>query len=126
MEKKPRKLLFSLSKAKGDFVVTPYKGSGKGGQKRNKTMSCCRISHPASGAVAECCDERSFEANKKKAFKRLLEKPDFVSWHKIATAKHMGRIAGVEEWVEKEMKKVKVEVIKDGNWVVVEQPGVPV
>ena len=49
-----RELIMSLSKDKGDFVVTPFKGSGKGGQKRNKTMSACRITHPASGAVSEC------------------------------------------------------------------------
>ncbi len=48
---KNKELLFSLSKAKGDFIVQPFKGSGKGGQKRNKTMSACRIIHPESGAL---------------------------------------------------------------------------
>jgi peptide chain release factor 1 len=109
-------LLFSLSKAKGDFVVTPFKGSGKGGQKRNKTMSCCRISHPASGAVAECQDERSFEQNKKRAFRRLLEKPEFVRWHKIETSRRLGLLANVDEEVEREMNNIRVEVMQDGKW----------
>jgi len=112
-----KELLFSLSKSKGDFIVTPFKGSGKGGQKRNKTMSCCRISHPESGAVAECQDERSFEQNKKIAFKRLINKPEFVQWHKLETARQMGRIADIEQEVEREMNNVKVEVMVDGKWV---------
>ena len=72
-----RTLLFSLSKDKKDFIVQPFKGSGKGGQKRNKTMSACRIFHPASGAISECEEERSFEQNKQRAFQRLMNKKKF-------------------------------------------------
>jgi len=73
-----KKHLFTLSKKKGDFVVQSFKGSGKGGQKRNKTMSSCRIYHPASKVISECQEERSFEVNKKKAFLRLTEKPELT------------------------------------------------
>ena len=45
-----KKLLFSITK--NDFTIEPYKGSGKGGQHRNKTMSCVRIKHAESGAEA--------------------------------------------------------------------------
>ena len=113
-------LLFSQSKAKGDFIVTPFKGSGKGGQKRNKTMSCCRISHPASGAVAECQDERSFEQNKKRAFLRLLEKPEFKLWHKLESARRMGLIASIDDYVNREIKNIKVEAVINGEWVLIE------
>ena len=112
-----KELLFSLSKKKGDFIVQPFKGSGKGGQKRNKTMSCCRVSHPASGAIAECQDERSYEQNKKRAFQRLVEKPEFKNWHRIEAAKHLGCIADINEAVEEEMKHIKVETFTDGKWV---------
>lgn len=111
-----KQLLFSLSKAKGDFVVQPFKGSGKGGQKRNKTMSCCRITHPKSGAVAECQEERSFEQNRKRAFRRLLEKPEFVLWHKLEVAKALGEM-DLDKVVERELQNVKVEVLIDGKWV---------
>lgn len=54
MEKKKKTLLFSLSKDKGDFIVENIRCQGHGGQKVNKTSSGARITHPASGAVAEC------------------------------------------------------------------------
>ena len=98
-------LLFTLSKSNGDFIVQPFKGSGKGGQKRNKTMSACRITHPESGTVSECQEERSFEQNKKKAFERLIKKDSFQKWYKIKVAKYMGNTADIEEQVEREMKK---------------------
>ncbi len=114
-----KELLFSLSKDKGDFVVQPFKGSGKGGQKRNKTMSACRILHPASGAVSECQEERSFYQNRDKAFERLLEKPEFIRWHKLECARQMGRLVNIEDEVDKEMqdKNLKIEMLVDGKWV---------
>lgn len=114
-----KELIFSLSKSKGDFVVQPFKGSGKGGQKRNKTMSACRIKHPASGAVSECQEERSFEQNKKKAFVRLVHSDKFQYWLKIAIAEKMGTVAKIDDEANKEMqpKNIKTEVQVDGRWV---------
>lgn len=114
---KSKELLFSLSKKNGDFVVQPFKGSGKGGQKRNKTMSACRISHPESGAVSECQEQRSFEQNKKKAFERLLKTSIFKNWHKILVAKQLGIIHDIDKNVDKEMEKIKVEKFENGEWV---------
>lgn len=114
-----KKLLFSLSKAKGDFIVQPFKGSGKGGQKRNKTMSACRITHPASGTVSECQEERSFTQNKHKAFERLIEKESFQRWHKLECIKRTGEYAAIMERVDKSMRpeNIKVECLDDGKWV---------
>jgi protein subunit release factor B len=113
-----KELLFSLSKDNGDFIVTPFKGSGKGGQKRNKTSSACRIAHPASGAVAECQEERYFHVNRQRAFERLLERKEFKAWLKLETAKRMGQLADIDEKVEREMRNVRVD-LKDetGRWV---------
>lgn len=110
-------LLFTLSKSNGDFVVQPFKGSGKGGQKRNKTMSACRIIHPESNTVSECQEERSFEQNKKKAFERLIKKDSFQNWYKLQVSKAMGNAVDIEEQVEWEMKNIKVEVVENGKWV---------
>lgn len=117
MDKK--ELILSLSKEKGDFTIQPFKGSGKGGQKRNKTMSACRIIHPASGTVSECQEERSFEQNKKKAFKRLIKNSKFKAWYKIELAKRTGKMDDINLWVDEELnsKNIMIETIdKDGKW----------
>ena len=118
-----RELLLSLSKDKGDFIVQPFKGSGNGGQKKNKTMSACRITHPDSGAVSECQEERSYEQNKKKAFTRLVNSETFQKWYKLETARRLGTLVPIEKAVEEAMnpKNIKTEVIEDGKWVEVKE-----
>jgi protein subunit release factor B len=113
-----KKHLFTLSKAHGDFVVTPYRGSGKGGQKRNKTMSGCRITHPATGLFSECEEERYFEVNKRRAFERLCNKPEFIKWMNLEIARREGKLREIEERVECELQNIRVDV-KDaaGRWV---------
>ena len=113
-----KKPFFSLSKAGGDFVITPYRGSGNGGQKRNKTFSGCRVTHPATGLYVECEEERSFETNKKRAFERLCKKPEFTKWLKIETARRQGKFLEIEEKVEREMRNIRVDVKNErGRWV---------
>lgn len=111
-----RKPLISLTKK--DFVFQPFRASGKGGQKVNKTMSACRIIHPASGAVSECQEERSFEQNKQRAFSRLHEKPKFKAWLKVEVARVTGQTAMIEAKVEEMMneKNILVEVVKNDRW----------
>jgi len=111
---KEKHLLFRLTKK--DFIVEPFKGSGAGGQHRNKTMSCSRIRHPNSGAVAEASEQRYFHQNKKTAFERLLKKSEFQKWHRIMCAKALGSYIDPEEWVEKQMNRLKFEVKIDGKW----------
>ena len=112
-----KQLLFKLTKK--DFIVEPFRGSGNGGQNRNKVMSCCRIYHPASGAVAEGKEQRDFPQNKKAAFKRLIEKEEFKKWHRIQCSKALGLYVDAETWVENQMdsKNLKFEIKIDGKWV---------
>ena len=115
-----KKLLFRLTKK--DFIVQPFIDSGKGGQKRNKTMSCCRIKHPESGAVSECTEQRSFFQNRSIAFKRLTEKPLFKQWHKIKVAKLLGNMIDEDKWADQQMdlKNLRIEVKDEkGRWMVV-------
>ena len=111
-----KQLLFRLTKK--DFEVEPFRGSGNGGQNRNKVMSCCRIYHRASGAVAEGKEQRDFPQNKKAAFKRLLEKPEFLKWHKIQCAKALGTYIDIDNWVKDQMdfKNLRFEKQVDGKW----------
>jgi hypothetical protein len=111
-----KQLLFSLTKK--DFIVEPFKGSGNGGQNRNKVMSCCRIKHPASGAVAEGKEQRDFPQNKKMAFKRLIERPEFQKWFKIQCSKSIGNYIDIDKWVNEQMSinNLKFETKINGKW----------
>lgn len=56
---------------KKDFRVERMRGSGPGGQKRNKTDSCVRITHVPTGLSEYCCETKSQHQNMKLAFTRL-------------------------------------------------------
>ncbi len=57
-----------------DLVVTLFKSSGPGGQKKNKTMSGVRIKHLPTGIIVTATEERSQLANRQKALARLHER----------------------------------------------------
>ncbi len=51
--------------------VHTFRGSGPGGQKRNKTESAVRIHHPPTGLTAQSDDSRSQHKNRRIALWRL-------------------------------------------------------
>lgn len=57
-----------------DLKITFSRGSGPGGQKRNKTSSKCQITHIPTGLSVTCDDTRSAIENRRLAFRRLAEK----------------------------------------------------
>lgn len=57
-----------------DFKLDWFSGTGAGGQHRNKTQNCCRITHIETGLTAVGQTERSRVANQAKAFKHLVSK----------------------------------------------------
>lgn len=59
---------------KSDLRIDYYRGSGKGGQKRNKTSNACRITHLPTGESASSEDGRSQTKNREDAFRKLAEK----------------------------------------------------
>lgn len=100
--------IFSLTKK--DFVITFFKGSGAGGQKRNKTSSAARIQHPESGAIGECQDHRSQDRNLKIAFNRMVESNKFQLWLKMTTAALMAGYKSIDERVNKQMKEENLKI----------------
>jgi ribosome-associated protein len=53
--------------------VTPFKSSGPGGQKKNKTESSIRVRHRPTGIVRIATESRSQSANKLRALERILQ-----------------------------------------------------
>lgn len=80
--KKNRTKLFSLTKK--DFKIEATRGTGNGGQKKNKTSSAIRITHLATGISGYAEDFREQAKNRKLAFQRLTENPEFKAWLNLA------------------------------------------
>jgi protein subunit release factor B len=57
-----------------DLVVTTYKSTGPGGQKKNKTESAVRIKHLPTGIIVTASESRSQAANRRRALERLRER----------------------------------------------------
>lgn len=106
-----KNLLFSLT-AK-DFIFQTFCTGGKGGQHRNAKQNGVRCIHPPSGARAEHRDGRDQFRNKMEAFRKCLESPLFLAWHRVETLKRLGLLQKVEEEVERQMdeKNIKIEYL---------------
>ena len=109
-------LLFSVTAADCDWQY--MKGTGPGGQKRNKTASKVRCVHRASGATGESDETRSQHANKSAAFKKMSETKEFKAWHKMEVARRMGTLTMIEDNVNKMMEdhNLRVEGKVEGKW----------
>ncbi len=58
---------------KEDFEISYYRGSGPGGQHRNKTDSACRMKHTPTGTTTQSEEHKKQGQNKKAAFKRMTD-----------------------------------------------------
>ena len=75
---KKRELLFSVTAKDCEFQAT--KGSGPGGQHRNKTSTAIRCIHRPSGAVGFASDDKSQHRNKRVAFGRMARSKKMQDW----------------------------------------------
>jgi len=57
-----------------DLVITYFKASGPGGQKKNKTESAVRIKHLPTGILVTAAESRSQATNRERALARLRER----------------------------------------------------
>ena len=113
-----RELLLSVSLK--DCDVQTKRGSGKGGQHRNKRDTAVRIVHRDSGAVGESCDERSQLQNKRTAFRRMAEHPKFKVWlNRQIWFRNRDPEAEVKEWMQP--RHLRVEGRETGTWAPLRQ-----
>ncbi len=108
------RLLFSVTSRDCEWSYT--KGSGNGGQKKNKTSSAVHCMHRPSGAHGYSEASRSQADNKKDAFVKMSESKEFKNWIHIEYMKRSGEMDEIDRYVERELAKVKTEVRIDGKW----------
>lgn len=75
-----------------DFKIEVTKGTGPGGQHKNKVESCAKITHIPTGITETCQDTRSKLRNITMAKKRLLIKLDKIDAQKKQNDKNRVRI----------------------------------
>ena len=87
------------------------RGTGNGGQNRNKRSTAVRVVHRPSGAVGYAEDERRQLDNRRLAFARMARTPRFVQWCR-------DQVDGIERAVREQMRDANlfVEVRREGVW----------
>ena len=100
--------LFSVTR--DDFEWSYFRGTGAGGQKKNKTSSACRCVHPPSGAVGSSQEDRQQHKNRQIAFNKCVQSPQFQNWLKMTTAAMMAGHASIERQVDAAMKEENIRV----------------
>jgi len=107
-----------ISVTQKDLKFDYLRGSGPGGQHRNKTSTACRCTHPPSKATGFSQEYKSQKQNKEAAFKRMASSKKFQKWIRLESAKALGIIDKIEKEVEEEMKNIKIESVNEiGQWI---------
>lgn len=103
-----------LTVTAADCEVQTFRSGGKGGQNQNTRDTGVRIIHHPSGARGESREERSQWQNKKTAWRRMVETPQFKYWVAVQT----GKVEAAEKWLARMMQpeNIKVEVRENGEW----------
>src|SRR5690242_4876847 len=115
MKREQAELAFSVSI--NECEVQTFRAGGKGGQNQNKRETGVRVIHHESGARGESREERSQLQNKRTAFKRMVDTPEFQRYIKH----RMYGIGRAEAEVERAIERTqdfRTEVRVNGRWVV--------
>jgi len=112
--KNERKPLFSVTANDCEWSYT--RGTGAGGQKRNKTSSAVHCTHRPSGAHGYSEASRSQFDNRRDAFVKMTETERFKKWLHLEFMKRTGEMNEIERRVEEELRRVKTEIRIDGRW----------
>lgn len=87
---------------KDQLEISYYKGSGSGGQKKNKTSSGVRIKHIPTGMVAQCDENREQSKNKQVAFKKLCDELIPIMRNEARKQRYSAGLDRIRTYKEKE------------------------
>jgi protein subunit release factor B len=113
-----KQLLFSVTPADCDWSYT--RGTGAGGQKRNKTSSAVHCMHRPSGAHGYSESSRSQAQNRQEAFRRMAATEKFKTWHRLEILRRTGEDEVMRNRVQQSLRHTKTEVRVDGKWTEVD------
>lgn len=115
MTREQAELAFSVSI--NDCEVQTFRSGGKGGQNQNKRDSGVRVIHHESGARGESREERSQLQNKRTAFRKMVDTPEFKRY----IQQRMYGIGRAEAEVARAMERTqdfRIEMKDEkGRWV---------
>jgi peptide chain release factor len=94
-----------------DLIEKFILGSGKGGQKINKTASCVYLKHIPSGIEIKCQRERSRELNRYLARRELCEKIESQIFHEKSQKQH--EIEKIRRQKRRRSRKQKEKMLKE-------------
>lgn len=111
-----RKLLFSVTAQ--DCEWSYARGTGKGGQARNRSNNAVHCHHRPSGARGYSEASRSQLDNKQDAFEKMANTVEFRRWNQLEAMKRMGQLEELERKLEEDMRpwNLKYETKVDGVW----------
>lgn len=81
--KRKRGIDMDMDKLEKETTITFFRGSGPGGQHRNKVETGVRLKHIPSGIVLEVDEERSQARNREIAFERLADRLEELAKPKV-------------------------------------------
>jgi protein subunit release factor A len=82
---------------KSDLKIEYTRGTGAGGQHKNKTETCCEITHIPTGIKERCQDSRSKSTNYETALKRVTLRVEELAKQKKHNALNERRNQMLEE-----------------------------
>ena len=114
-----KEILFSVTAA--DCEWSYARGTGNGGQARNRSNNAVHCHHRPSGAHGYSEASRSQADNRRDAFAKMANTPEFKDWHRREVLIRSGRAREIEEYVQRELRKVRIEIRRDGIWTEVKE-----
>lgn len=118
-----RQLLFSVTAKDCRWSYT--RGTGNGGQKKNKTNSAVHCTHDPSHAHGYAEDHRSQAQNRSLAFERMAKSKEFEVWRQMEVRRKTGEQVVIEMTVERELQKIRVDVKDEqGLWVAISKDAI--